>query len=501
MRVKETTSLEVTVDKRHIISIGERLYAESVELLRELVNNAYDADATEVRVEIAPDRVVVRDDGSGMDAEGLRQYFRIGSDEKVIRSVSPRFGRDRIGQFGIGKFASLAAAMTFEIVTRRGDFAARVVFDKRQWESSCSAWNLPCEILEPGSVAGDGTTVILSELTKPFNIDEAEETIKDGVPLKAPNFAVFLNGRPVLPRTYSGQRLPVLEGCPYGVVNGEIVIIPKSAATTKDLGIDVKVKGVTVKKELFGMETWGPAMARVKGEINANFLPITSDRSNFVTDSDEYRQFLKVMEKVVSLIEKRLGKDADRREDRRAGRAVKEALKRIHRALALNPDFSPFGPIPYGDEKGVGGAAAEEASAASGAETVSGETAEGGTPTPSPRPKPKKRRNPLVKKITPNAIVRRIKLGQSAVSVCMDFFGEASPECFAEGNVVYINRDHPLFMREARKAASFTMYIARLMTQELALMTETKSPRLAFTRQSKLLKDAFGEDSESEPGR
>jgi DNA mismatch repair ATPase MutL len=40
--------LPVTVDKSHLITIGERLYSESIELIRELVNNAYDADATEV---------------------------------------------------------------------------------------------------------------------------------------------------------------------------------------------------------------------------------------------------------------------------------------------------------------------------------------------------------------------------------------------------------------------------------------------------------------------
>ncbi len=56
-------------------------------------------------------------------------------------------------------------------------------------------------------------------------------------------------------------------------------------ATTQDLGIDIKVKGATVKKDLFGMETWGKVVARIKGEISANFLPVTSDRSNFVTDS------------------------------------------------------------------------------------------------------------------------------------------------------------------------------------------------------------------------
>jgi hypothetical protein len=84
-------------------------------------------------------------------------------------------------------------------------------------------------------------------------------------------------------------------------------------------------------------------------------------------------------------------------------------------------------------------------------------------------------------------------MGENSVSVCLDFFGENGPECFSEGNVVYINRAHPLFQRESRKAATYTMYVARLLTQEISLMKETKSPRLAFNRQSKLLKDAFAE--------
>lgn len=491
MEVKEKKELEVTVDKRHIISIGERLYTESVELLRELVNNAYDADATEVIVEIAPEKIVIEDDGTGMDADGLRQYFIIGSDEKVAHSISPKFERERIGQFGIGKFASLAAASRFEVITQHGDFAARVIFDKKNWESCKKTWHLPLEILVPDPNRGDGTTVVLSELTKPFDLEEAEEKIRDGVPLKAAQFCVFLNGRKIEPRSYSGQKIPFLEGCKYGVVSGEIVITPKTAASTKDLGIEVKVKGATVKKDLFGMETWGKVVARIKGEIHANFLPLTSDRSNFVADSDEYQEFLKIMEKVIGVIKKKLGKEADQREDYRASRAVKEALQRVHRALALNPDFSPFGPIPYGDEKGIGGGAAPGTGKRIEAEVKPEEGAEAGKPAPKPRAK--KRRNPLVKKITPNAIVRRIKLGEHNVSVCLDFFGENSPECFTEGNVVYINRDHPLFRRESRKAATYTMYVARLLTQEIALMKETKSPRLAFTRQSKLLKDAFAD--------
>ncbi|MDF1527079.1 MAG: hypothetical protein P1S59_12540 [bacterium] len=66
------------------------------------------------------------------------------------------------------------------------------------------------------------------------------------------------------------------------------------------MGINVRVKGVLVKREMFGMETWGGDAARVRGEINADFLPITSDRSGFIVDTQEYAVFneaaLEVME-------------------------------------------------------------------------------------------------------------------------------------------------------------------------------------------------------------
>ena len=492
MQVKEKKTLEVTVDKRHIVSIGELLYTESVELLRELINNAYDADATEVHVEIDSEKILINDNGSGLDAEGLKQYFLVGSDEKVLHSRSPKFGRARIGQFGIGKFASLAAASRFEVVTQHRDFAARVIFDKKTWEEAKDEWHIPCEILFPDPKRRDGTTVILSGLSKSFDLEEVEKKIIEGVPLKAPDFAVFLNKRRLYPRSIVGHRIPILEGCKFGVVSGEIIITPTSMASLKDLGVEVKVKGATVKRELFGMETWGKAVARIKGEINADFLPVTSDRSNFVADSGEYQEFLKVMVKVVGIIRKTLGREADRREDRKASRVVKEALQRIHKALARNPDLSPFGPIPYGEGGGVGGGVVAGAKKKNSA-VLEVQPQEGQLQTLS-KPKRKKRRHPLVKKITPNAIVRRMRLGTESVSVCLDFFGESGPECFSEGNVVYINRDYPLYKRESQRAATYTMYIARLLTQEISLMKETRSPRVAFNRQGKLLKDAFIEE-------
>lgn len=496
MKIKEKKELEVTVDKRHIVSIGERLYTESIELLRELVNNGYDADATEVHVEITPENITVRDNGTGMDLEGLKQYFIIGSDEKVIHSRSPKFGRDRIGQFGIGKFASLAAASRFEVITQHKNFSARAVFDKNTWKETKDKWYLPCEILAPDPERGDGTTVILSQLSKSFEVEEVEKKLMEGVPLKAPDFVVYLNNHRLFSRSLIGQRIPVLEGSKYGLVSGEIILTPKSMASLKDLGIDIKVKGATIKKDLFGMETWGKVVARIKGDINADFLPVTSDRTNFVTDSEEFQEFLKVMEKIVGIIKRTLGKEADRREEIKASRAVKEALQRIHKALACNPDLSPFGPIPFGEPSGVGGGAIIQDMKQK--EKKESEIRPEGIEAKMKRTsRRKRRRHPLIKRITPNAIVRRIRMGQESISVCLDFFGYSGPECFSEGNVVYINRDHPLYKRESHKAATYTMYIARLVTQEISMMKETRSPRVAFNRQSKLLRDAFSEEQNS----
>ena len=96
------TTLQVTVDKSHIVTIGEKLYGESVELIRELVNNAYDADATHVEVAVEDDRIVVTDNGTGMDLEGLKQYFKIGSQEKLLKKKSEKI-LSRIGiKIGFG---------------------------------------------------------------------------------------------------------------------------------------------------------------------------------------------------------------------------------------------------------------------------------------------------------------------------------------------------------------------------------------------------------------
>jgi hypothetical protein len=491
--------LPVTVDKSHLITIGERLYSESIELIRELVNNAYDADATEVEIKMTEEYIQVKDNGSGMDREGLRQYFNIGSPEKVVKNKSPMFHRDLIGQFGIGKFASLSACECFEVYTQRGDFAAKVTFDKMEWEKEGDQWNLPLQILPPDRERGDGTTVTLLRLTREFEPEEVIRKIVEGTPLKAQNFVVRLNGLSITPRSLSGYRIPFLEGTDFGPVNGEIIILPSSTASPEELGIEVKVKQVTIKREFFGLEHWGKLVSRIRGEVHADFLPVTTDRSGFVQDSSQYQVFRKVMDKVVQEVDDILKRLAGRKERQRASKALKEALQRVHRSLALNPDLSPFGAIPLaGEGEGMGGAGVLSKKSAQEGETTiqtSEEGKTGGDVKEAAAPKKVRKKSPKVKRLTPNAIVQRMKFGEAGVSVCVDDFGDNGPECFTEGTVIYINRQHPLYQREVKKQDTYILNVTRLITQEISLMKDTKNPRLAFSRQSKLLRDAFIENS------
>ncbi len=492
--------LPVTVDKSHLITIGERLYSESIELIRELVNNAYDADATEVDIRMTDQMIEVKDNGSGMDMEGLRQYFNIGSQEKVNKAKSPVFHRDLIGQFGIGKFASLSACECFEVYTQKGDFAAKVIFDKREWEKEGGEWNLPLQRLLPDPERGDGTTVTLLKLIRAFDPEEVIRRIVEGTPLKVPNFTVRLNGIRITPRSLSGHRIPFLEGTEFGPVHGEIIILPSSSASPSDLGIDVKVKQVTVKKELFGLEQRGKIASRIRGEVYADFLPVTTDRSGFIIDSPQYEAFQKVMAKVIREVDHFLHRMAGKKERQKASKTLKEALQRVHRALALNPDLSPFGAIPMaGEGEGIGGAGVVSKKSDT-TEAKEGATSEAEEVKRSPLEKKKKRKkSPAVKRLTPNAVVQRTKFGETGVSVCLDDFGENGLECFTEGTIIYINRQHPLFQREAKKPETYLLNVTRLITQEISLMKMTKNPRQAFLRQSKLLKDAFIDQSSTSP--
>jgi signal transduction histidine kinase len=115
--------LVFTVDSALLSELGEKLVETPHIALVELVKNAYDADATQVKVIILPDpprgpKVQIVDNGSGMTFREVQNYWmRIATTHKTARQRSERYGRPRTGSKGIGRFSCRRLGTTLRLVT------------------------------------------------------------------------------------------------------------------------------------------------------------------------------------------------------------------------------------------------------------------------------------------------------------------------------------------------------------------------------------------------
>ncbi len=70
--------------------------------------------------------------------------------------------------------------------------------------------------------------------------------------------------------------------------------------------------------------------------------------------------------------------------------------------------------------------------------------------------------------------------------------GENGLEVISQGNLIYINRDHPLYKKLSSRKEQFELHLLRLITQEIVMMKKIRIPaKEAFEWQSKLLADAL----------
>jgi hypothetical protein len=474
-------TITITFDKSHIITIGERLYGESLELIRELVCNAYDADASIVALQIEDDLVSVRDNGSGMDEAGLREYFRIGSQNKKAVSCSPRYHRERIGQFGIGKFAVLSACNRFRLFTQRGDFAAEVIFDRDDFLTS-NSWHVPITRLSPDPALGDGTLVTLEALKRTLKPAEVERFIRERLPLTAPHFQVLVNAAPIEPHIVPGRKYPIDAYTPHGQVHGS-VIVPnlRLRIDGEPVGIECVVRGVVVRRETFGLPPQD--FTRILGRVTADFLPITSDRTRFLVDTPEYLAFTQVMQRELRRILREVRQDLNRRAEHKLDAALKDTLGKLGKALRRNQSLAP--------ELLQAKRAAESAPDAP-AHTVNIANAESAEHTaiesqpPTAEPQLKKFRMKQSDGTTHS--VRELKVGGLGITCSLEHCGRDVSPAFTESGIIYLNQDHPLYHRQQEKGKDLELYLATLITQQVALHF-TQGAHEALEIQYRLLTD------------
>lgn len=132
MSPKDDTSETLTfqVKPRLLTLLGDQLIRDATLAVFELVKNAYDADATECSITIehptdsTKARIAVRDNGSGMDADVLRNsWMVIGTDfrakQREAKQRSPKYHRFPLGEKGLGRLSIHKLGRSIRLVTRK----------------------------------------------------------------------------------------------------------------------------------------------------------------------------------------------------------------------------------------------------------------------------------------------------------------------------------------------------------------------------------------------
>lgn len=338
------------VDSKLAHLLGEG-YRTTEQALKELVDNAWDAEAESIRITLpkpmTTDPVLVRDDGSGMTELEVRdEYLRIASDRRSRKGDrTPKLRRSVKGRKGIGKFAGLMVAGVMELATVARGKATRLRISKSELEAAAN--NRDLERIELPIAVEDvaerahGTTITLRNLTDQFEFPDAEALKQllvveygreDGV-------SIFVNGERLTIEDVPGQSFVAqVDSSASGPATLSFKV-SEGPKTFKQSGIVLRVGGKIVgKPEYFGLESDPEIppklLKKVYGELNADGLvdAVTGDWGAVVENSKIYQELRpKVKEKLKEAVTQVYKRDVN---------LARARLKQeIDRRLALLPEY------------------------------------------------------------------------------------------------------------------------------------------------------------------
>lgn len=181
--------IEFSVDAALLKELGERLVGKPHVALAELVKNAYDADATKVRITFEDDAIEVTDNGDGMTKAEFRNFWmRVGTTHKQDAPVTPLFNRKVSGSKGVGRLSVqfLGSSLAIWSVSReRQDVAFRAELDWRKAQQSASLVKSGANVFEnpiSGALPGDfqhGTRLRISGLNQEWDTDSLKSLARE----------------------------------------------------------------------------------------------------------------------------------------------------------------------------------------------------------------------------------------------------------------------------------------------------------------------------------
>lgn len=333
----ERPPFQMTLDLNVLEHLGINLYSNVPAVLSEVVANAWDADASSVAIDLAPESIVIQDNGVGMTVADVNaRFLTVGYRRRQDQPGTTAGGRLPMGRKGIGKLSLFSIADTVEVQTRKDgqSSAFRMSLPEiRQRIRERGGVYEPVPI-DPGCVDFEhGTRIVLTDLKRRKTIRTApalRKRIARRFSIIGPRdgFEVIVNGEPITPAdrdyysrlqylwTY-GDQTEVVDLCdnlgrspearpttslPDGItISGWLATVKESKDLKDEDGenlnrIAINVRGKMAEENVLGaFSERGIFVSYLVGELRVDALDLdekedaaTSSRQSIVEDDPRY---------------------------------------------------------------------------------------------------------------------------------------------------------------------------------------------------------------------
>jgi hypothetical protein len=289
------------IDAR-LVTLLSQSYSSSEQALKELIDNAWDADADTVFVEL-PDQamtntpLVIHDFGSGMTEHELtHEYLFIASDRRKRRGeLTNLFKRKVKGKKGIGKFAGLMIADHMKLETWAKGKCSSFEISSIALSASLELGKLDLSIkVEDCEPKKKGTKITLNNLKQNLHIPNPEKfkslLIREYG--RSEDFKIVINSKTLdiddLRGKYHDEQLSINN---LGLVRLQLTVSSEKSKL-KQAGISIRVQGKIIgKPSFFGLDKHesfpSKLLDKIYGEIEADWLSehVTADWGSFIENS------------------------------------------------------------------------------------------------------------------------------------------------------------------------------------------------------------------------
>ncbi|MDY0296447.1 MAG: ATP-binding protein [Acidobacteriota bacterium] len=297
-----TEVIDITPDISLMPKLGFAGYS-APQAIGELVDNAIDARLDDVplvvNIDIKKDKIVVADNGSGMDKNV--------ASKSLVLAFSQKKGK--LGEFGLGlKTACLSLGDYFKVITSTlGErYTYQISFDKNEWEESTKGWKIPLE-KELTEIDSHFTVVEIRRLKVFYpnlhNLVRNDLQKRYSPFIRTHQLKIKVNGKNCKPESINLIE-DSLKNFSIKLKNDNKIFgwygLLKEGSQKGLYGFHIFRRGRMISiYDKFGFDPH-PTLARIIGEISMDHVPVTHNKREFIKNSPEYMECESVMREELS---------------------------------------------------------------------------------------------------------------------------------------------------------------------------------------------------------